>query len=111
MRIPSVRTVSRSITRVALVDPFPAGLEPVNTRLEIAEHDVAGANAADWNHLDMRDNRAEAFAMTLTAGTHRLSYTARATTPGTFLAAPSKAEEMYSPETFGRSSGTTIVVE
>jgi len=33
------------------------------------------------------------------------------TTPGTFLAEPAKAEEMYSPETFGRSSGQTVLVE
>jgi uncharacterized protein YfaS (alpha-2-macroglobulin family) len=53
----------------------------------------------------------EAFSMDLVAGTHRLSYTARATTPGTFAAAPAKAEEMYAPETFGRSTGETVVIE
>ena len=31
--------------------------------------------------------------------------------PGTFLAAPAKAEEIYSPETFGRSAGETVVIE
>lgn len=31
-------------------------------------------------------------------GSYRHRYTARATTPGTFTAEPSKAEEMYSPE-------------
>ena len=41
----------------------------------------------------------------------RFAYTVRATTPGTFLVAPAKAEEMYSPETFGRSTGTTVTVE
>ena len=65
----------------------------------------------DWDHTNMRDNRSEAFAMQLAEGTHRFSYTVRATTPGTFIAAPAKAEEMYSPETFGRSGGTTVVVE
>ena len=49
--------------------------------------------------------------MNLPEGTHQLSYTVRATTPGTFVAAPAKAEEMYSPETFGRSSGVTVVIE
>jgi uncharacterized protein YfaS (alpha-2-macroglobulin family) len=32
-----------------------------------------------------------------TLGSHRPLYTVRATTPGTFIAAPAKAEEMYSP--------------
>ena len=49
--------------------------------------------------------------MELAAGSHRFSYTARATTPGTFVAAPAKAEEMYAPETFGRSTGETVVIE
>jgi uncharacterized protein YfaS (alpha-2-macroglobulin family) len=49
--------------------------------------------------------------MDLPEGSHRFSYTVRATTAGTFLAAPAKAEEMYSPETFGRSAGAIVVVE
>ena len=57
------------------------------------------------------NRRAEVFSMYLREGTHVFAYTARAATPGTFLAAPAKAEEMYSPETFGRSVGQTVVIE
>ena len=32
------------------------------------------------------------------------AYSVRATTPGMFVAAPAKAEEMYAPETFGRTA-------
>ncbi|HEX7703700.1 MAG TPA: hypothetical protein VF403_23325, partial [Kofleriaceae bacterium] len=92
------------------VDPLPAGLEIVNTSLAIAERAATGSISTDWNHLEARDNRSEAFALTLREGTHRFSYTARASTPGTFVAAPAKAEEMYSPETFGRSAGTTVTI-
>lgn len=35
---------------------------------------------------------------------------ARATTPGTFTAGPPKAEEMYSPEVFGRGATDQVVV-
>ena len=35
----------------------------------------------------------------------------RATTPGDFVVPPTKAEEMYSPETFGRSAGDRLIVE
>jgi uncharacterized protein YfaS (alpha-2-macroglobulin family) len=38
-------------------------------------------------------------------------YLARATTPGTFVVPPPKAEEMYHPETFGRGRGDFVVVE
>jgi uncharacterized protein YfaS (alpha-2-macroglobulin family) len=96
---------------VALVDPLPAGLEPVDTNLATSERAVVDHRADLWDHTNMRDNRSEAFAMQLAPGTHRFSYTARATTPGTFLAAPAKAEEMYSPETFGRSAATTVHIE
>ena len=97
---------------VAIVDPLPAGLEAVNVALATAERAaISPTPDARWDYRNMRDNRSEAFAMNLDEGTHRFSYTARATTPGTFIAAPSKAEEMYSPETFGRSSEQTIVIE
>jgi uncharacterized protein YfaS (alpha-2-macroglobulin family) len=96
---------------VALVDPMPAGFEAVNTALAIAERGATRVASDDWEHENLRDNRAEAFSMELAAGTHRYAYTVRATTPGTFIAAPAKAEEMYAPETFGRSTGLNVVVE
>jgi len=94
---------------VALVDPLPAGLEAVNTSLATSER-VTNTSTRSWEHVEMRDDRSEAFARTLAAGSYRFAFTARATTPGTFTAAPAKAEEMYSPETFGRSSGTTVTI-
>jgi uncharacterized protein YfaS (alpha-2-macroglobulin family) len=96
---------------VALVDPRPAGLEAVDENLAISERPVATANATRWDFRAARDDRSEAFAMELPEGVHRFAYTARATTPGTFIAAPAKAEEMYAPETFGRSTGMTVVIE
>ncbi len=96
---------------VALVDPLPAGLEAVNERLATSERAVRGPGGAAWDHVAMRDNRTEVFAMSLAPGGHQFSYTVRASTPGTFLAAPARAEEMYSPETFGRSVGATVVIE
>ena len=59
----------------------------------------------------MRDERAEAFASLLWEGVHEYTYLARATTPGTFVVPPAKAEEMYAPETFGRSAGDRVVVK
>ena len=96
---------------VALVDPLPAGFEAVNTNLATAERAAPDATSVVWDHVAMRDNRAEAFEMELPAGSHHFSYTVRATTPGQYVAAPAKAEEMYSPETFGRTAGTTVVIQ
>jgi alpha-2-macroglobulin len=97
--------------QVALVDPLPAGFEAVNDALATAERTHAAAGDTHWDFKNLRDNRSEAFATDLEEGRHQFSYTVRATTPGTFVAAPAKAEEMYSPETFGRSSGQTVLIE
>jgi alpha-2-macroglobulin len=49
--------------------------------------------------------------MFLRAGNWNYSYLARATTPGNFVVPPAKAEEMYMPETFGRSKTDLVKVE
>ena len=64
-----------------------------------------------YEHQNMRDERTEAFASLLWAGVHEYVYYARATTPGDFIVPPAKAEEMYFPETFGRSATDKVLVE
>jgi uncharacterized protein YfaS (alpha-2-macroglobulin family) len=99
---------------VALVDPLPAGLEPLNSSLATTGPIPTSKRrwSATWyEHQNMRDERVEAFTPQLYAGVHRYEYTARATTPGTFVVPPAKAEEMYMPETFGRSGSDRVIVE
>ncbi len=106
---------------VALVDPVPAGLEIINPSLAVAEDIPADPNASPgggwwwwgpwYQHQNLRDQRAEAFTTYLYAGVYEYSYVARATTPGRFVVPPAKAEEMYSPEVFGRSGTDFVVVE
>jgi hypothetical protein len=108
--------------QVALVDPLPAGLEIINPDLPISQQAPIASSSDDvvepelwwwsqwWNHTNERDDRAEAFAWLLPAGTYTYSYIARATTPGTFVVPPPKAEEVYTPETFGRGGSDTVIV-
>ena len=105
---------------VALVDPLPAGLEILNPELAVtAELPLDPSRSqgkrrwlGSWyQHQNLRDERAEAFTSYLWAGVYEYSYMARATTPGAFVAPPAKAEEMYAPETFGRTGTDWIVVE
>ena len=107
---------------VALVDPLPAGLEIVNPALAVSGDIPQDPHASNYRygwwwwgswyqHQNMRDERAEAFTALLWEGVYNYSYMARATTPGTFVAPPAKAEEMYSPEVFGRSSSDWVIVE
>ncbi|MCL4860764.1 MAG: hypothetical protein KJZ93_15215 [Caldilineaceae bacterium] len=106
---------------VALVDPLPAGFEIINPALSPSERLPADPNARpsggwwwwrNWyEHQNLRDARAEAFATLLWEGVYEYTYVARATTPGEFVAPPAKAEEMYSPEVFGRSGVDRVVIE
>jgi uncharacterized protein YfaS (alpha-2-macroglobulin family) len=50
------------------------------------------------------------FANHLPPGVHDFSYLARATTSGTFVLKPARAEAMYAPELWGRSDGGTFWV-
>lgn len=110
-------------THVALIDPLPAGLEPLNPALAVSQTipPEEGGEAEEptlwrgwgwswFDHQNLRDDRVEAFAAYLPGGTYEYSYVARATTPGTFVVPPARAEEIYAPETFGRSASTTVVV-
>jgi alpha-2-macroglobulin len=115
-------------TEVALIDPLPAGLEPLNPALvstptpnpEQPVDDGPGIRPGfdsgwwwgNWfGHQNLRDDRAEAFASVVWAGSYDYTYVARATTPGEFVVPPTRAEEMYSPETFGRSAADKVIVE
>ncbi len=121
---------------VALEVPLPAGLEAVDlqlatsARLPTARNQEASEGESEEGYDDQgpgdgddagyfyspfiwsekRDDRALYFADLLPPGVHVQSFVARATTPGKFLLKPAKAEEMYSPEVFGRSEGGTIEV-
>jgi uncharacterized protein YfaS (alpha-2-macroglobulin family) len=108
---------------VALVDPMPAGLEPMNPALAVTgpipqDPNQQKARGAYWwwygpwyEHQNMRDERVEAFASLLWEGVHTYEYVARATTPGNFVVPPPKAEEMYMPETFGRGGSDRVIIE
>ena len=106
-------------TNMALVDPMPAGFESLNPALAVTgEIDTRRGGATDswrwwtwYEHQNLRDDRAEAFSSYLWAGTHEYSYVVRATTPGTFVVPPAKAEEIYAPEVFGRSRTDTVIVQ
>ena len=115
---------------VALVDPLPAGLEPLNPELATTERlpeessetriNRGGRGIYDYywywrgtwyEHQNLRDERVEAFASMLWEGVHEYTYVARATTPGLFVVPPSRAEEMYEPETFGRGHSDKVRVK
>ncbi len=123
VRVTMVADATR--TNMVLIDPLPAGFEPLNSTFanvgslppDVENGDPA-ARGDGWcwcgpwyQHQNLRDDRVEAFAGYLAAGTYEYVYTARATTPGEFVVPPARAEEIYAPEVFGRSASTSVIIE
>jgi uncharacterized protein YfaS (alpha-2-macroglobulin family) len=111
---------------VAVTDPLPAGLEPVESWFATTASDLAAGPEApseeprdwtDWwerggfDRVERHDDRVLLFATRLSEGRHVFSYLARATTAGRFVVAPARAEEMYEPEVFGRTASAVIEVQ
>jgi hypothetical protein len=106
---------------VAIDDPLPAGLEPVDTglastsqyladALSSAGRDSSGPYISAWAREELRDDRALFFLDQMPAGMYRFRYLARAISPGSFIVPPSKVEEMYAPEVFGRSGAGKVTI-
>jgi uncharacterized protein YfaS (alpha-2-macroglobulin family) len=111
---------------VAVTDPIPAGTEPVESWFATTATDLAEAQAKndregdDWmswwehggfDHVERHDDRVTLFATRLSEGMHEFTYMVRATTAGTFITAPTSAEEMYEPEVFGRTASEVVEVK
>ena len=122
-------TLSFDLTKerryVAVVDPLPAGFEPVESWFATTARDLAAGTddqnePSDWwllwekggfDHVEKLDDQVRLFATRLSEGHHEFSYIVRATTAGSYSAAPAHAEEMYEPEVFGRTATAAIDVK
>ena len=96
-------TLSFDLTKerryVAVVDPLPAGFEPVESWFATTARDLAGQNddqnePSDWwllwekggfDHVEKFDDQVRLFATRLGEGHHEFAYIVRATTAGTLL--------------------------
>jgi hypothetical protein len=106
---------------VAVDDPLPAGFEAIDMRLatssrraavdddDAAENEGGGRGYAAYTK-EVRDDRVVFFVDAMPAGVYRYRYLARATTIGKFIVPPTRAEEMYAPEVFGRTGAGSIAV-
>ncbi|PIE89069.1 MAG: hypothetical protein CR997_13145 [Acidobacteria bacterium] len=105
---------------VALVDPLAAGFEIINPALKTSQQEPSPVNPSKngfniwtrrwFQHQNMKDHRAEAFTNRLRAGSQDYRYIVRATNTGVFVVPPAKVEEMYQPETFGRTATDRVVI-
>ncbi len=118
---------------VVVEDPVPGGLEPVNRQLATAsELDAQKAGAqfapeslrsryADWRsfgdsrwsfyHAELRHSAVRFYSERLAPGHYYLSYVAQAIAGGEFTVLPARAEQMYEPDVYGKSSPAKLKVE
>jgi uncharacterized protein YfaS (alpha-2-macroglobulin family) len=125
---------------VVIDDPLPAGMEAVDANLSTTaswlrvaqstanpdpescedgdcynewEDEVAHQSAFldSWFRREIRDDRVVFFVDHMAAGMYHYRYLARATTFGKFVVPPTKAEEMYTPEVFGRTGSVLVEVK
>jgi len=101
-------TTRTTLSYVAIEVPVPAGLEPVLDNLG------RGHPARAWStfvsHEERHPDRVLLFIDHLSPGEHRHTVQLRATTAGEFALPPARAEAMYMPEVYGRTSGARLTV-
>lgn len=118
---------------VAVYDPVPGGLEPVDRNLatsserdaKAGDFQAAGGafwfNFDDWEdygvqfwdfyHQELRHDSARFFADYLPGGHYHLSYSAQAIASGSFMVQAPKVEEMYDPDVFGLDASAVLEVQ
>jgi hypothetical protein len=113
---------------VVIDDPLPAGFEAVDAHLATTSRGLDVDRGDDEREpsddervkgeafqpsrflRELRDDRVLFFVDHLPAGMFRYRYLARATSLGRFVVPPTRVEEMYTPEVFGRTGADVIEV-
>ncbi len=104
-----------TVTNLALTDRVPAGLEIENPRLGRGG-DGSGVPWLDqdrlWavDHLEIRDDRIEAFGPLERRQTVLIVYAARATAAGQFTIPMPSVEAMYNPDVWSRAAASSMTV-
>jgi uncharacterized protein YfaS (alpha-2-macroglobulin family) len=103
---------------VAIDDKLPAGLEPLNARLETTETVAGGDFSATvqrslsvLSYSEIRDARVAFYVDDMLPGEYEYGYLARATTAGAYLRPAGRVEAMYEPEVTGTTSIDAVEVK
>ncbi len=104
-------------------DPYPAGMEPIDTQLlttpsgeapvNLAQADLLRGGWGGWwfTRVSFGDDRLRLFADYLPAGTYQYTYLTRAVLPGEYRVLPPRAWAVYFPEVYGQGSGRVYSIQ
>ncbi len=120
-------TLTQDQSYMLVEDYPPAGLEPLNERLNTSSYavrqddvyDDESGNHMDWlfwkwygyNYKELRQGRVSFFISSLREGQRTFTYYARATHAGSFVALPAQAWAMYDLSVWGRSVSQKVIIE
>ncbi|MBM3301217.1 MAG: hypothetical protein FJY85_14840 [Deltaproteobacteria bacterium] len=120
LRDPNQYYSGKDFEYLALVDPVPAGLVPINSDLktEGVQEGTTGTRGRfvggycefTPTYQEFRDDGVRVFKNLAWDGSYRYSYVARAVAEGDFWMRGSRISLMYDPEYFGRTQGKRIEI-
>ncbi|HSW13960.1 MAG TPA: hypothetical protein VLI06_14035, partial [Solimonas sp.] len=113
LRVDITLNVPSWATYVAVEDPVPGGLEPINPDLaNVPAGDAALAEGGSYAfyHRELRHDSVRFFADSVSQGEYRMAWIGVAVATGEFAAPETHAELMYSPEVFGNGTPARLTV-
>jgi hypothetical protein len=100
------------VEHVVISDPLPAGFEAVDASFQTTTAALqAIADSWELGFKTIYRDRVVAYSDHLDPGVYSLHYLVRSVTPGTFAWPGSQVHLQYSPEEFGRSADSTVIVD
>ncbi|MEW5829806.1 MAG: alpha-2-macroglobulin family protein [Chloroflexota bacterium] len=126
VRVELTVNVPKDASYFAIEDHLPGGFEALNEGLNTASHSNAYSSSFysndhyfwgeylwkdyGYNFKEIRGDRVVFFITDLPQGTRTLTYLARVTTTGTFVAMPTEVYAMYDLSMWGRSASDQIEI-
>jgi uncharacterized protein YfaS (alpha-2-macroglobulin family) len=107
---------------LVLEDPYPAGMDPINTRLETSpsfgvpdDFSLVDPLRGGWGwwyftRAELGDDHMALFADYLPAGSYQYTYVLHATLAGEYRVLPTRAWAFYFPEVYGHGDGRVLTI-
>ncbi|MBV5261251.1 alpha-2-macroglobulin family protein [Synechococcus moorigangaii CMS01] len=103
--------IDHPVDHVLISDPLPAGLEAIDTDFQTATtYYQPQQDAWQLSYQQIYQDKVVAYGDRLNAGVYNLHYLVRAITPGRFDYPGAEVSLQYNPETFGRSTSSTLEI-